>query len=533
MKNYISPPVELPPGSMVWAYVRDSGGEAQEQSVPQQKAEIEAYCKSHSLVLLHTFADVAKSAGSVAGREAFEDMIDLSSDENSRPNGLLIWNFARFARNLDDSGYYKALLRKRGLTVHSMTDPIPEGQYGRVVEMIIDVANEEKRRQTSRDVKRSLAALARQGFAVGGTPPRGYRAVKVEVGRRRDGSARIASKWEPDPELWDLVLIAWQMRADGKTYGEIREATFGRLYVSKPSWEAFFRNKTYLGIGKCGDLEIPNHHPAAVDYEIWGKVQALRVEKRRVITGGLNHPRRVGVPSLLSGIGVCAHCGSAMIKDRTGKNKWDIYLCGRKRRNGWSSCEGRAIDARAADAAVLEAVLTRILTPDFVEDLLSETRAQFVNVADLDREAEQLKRDLLEIEKKIGNLLEALESGSKRVLERLEEREIEQGRKRAELRLVEAKRQAAEVEITPEALTAALHFWIGEISESKQAGDIRALKGLLGRFIQKVELGYNQARVWYSYPIKALQEANGIGLYPYGGTIPIPLVCKALVINWE
>jgi hypothetical protein len=40
MPDYISPPTTLAPGSGVWGYLRDSGGDAQEQSVHQQKAEL-------------------------------------------------------------------------------------------------------------------------------------------------------------------------------------------------------------------------------------------------------------------------------------------------------------------------------------------------------------------------------------------------------------------------------------------------------------------------------------------------------------
>ena len=57
MPNYISPPQELKPGSTVWAYLRDSGGDGQEQSIPQQKAEIQEYCQEHGLLLIHVFAD--------------------------------------------------------------------------------------------------------------------------------------------------------------------------------------------------------------------------------------------------------------------------------------------------------------------------------------------------------------------------------------------------------------------------------------------------------------------------------------------
>ena len=75
MPDYIAPPTTLPPGSLVWGYLRDSGGDAQEQSVPQQKAELTSYCQHYGLVIAHIFADVAKSAASVVGRDAFLERV--------------------------------------------------------------------------------------------------------------------------------------------------------------------------------------------------------------------------------------------------------------------------------------------------------------------------------------------------------------------------------------------------------------------------------------------------------------------------
>src|SRR5215216_6568845 len=107
--QYASLPPKLKTGALVWAYLRDSGGPAQEQSVDQQEQEIIAYCNRYSLVLVRSsFRDVARSGGSVIGRDQFMEMIAQSEDESSRPDALLIWNFARFSRDYNDFVYYKA-----------------------------------------------------------------------------------------------------------------------------------------------------------------------------------------------------------------------------------------------------------------------------------------------------------------------------------------------------------------------------------------------------------------------------------------
>lgn len=515
MPDYISPPTTLAPGSVVWGYLRDSGGDAQEQSVPQQKAELNSYCQHYGLVIAHIFADVAKSAASVVGRDAFLDMVDMSADTDLRPDGLLLWNFARFARDLDDSSYYKALLRRNGLIIHSLTDPIPDGIYGRIVETIIDIANEEKRRQTARDVKRALRAIFQQGYSFG-IPPRGYLREQIVIGRKRDGSERKGSRWVPDPEIWDLVKLAWQLRAEGRTYETIQKATGRIIYKSKNCWPTFFRNKAYLGVGMWGELELPDHHPAAIDQATWEAVQKVSAGHFKAHTVGHPHnPRRLFAPSLLSGLATCTYCGSALsydISNRTKSNAWPFYICGKKTRQGWKSCEGRMINARLADETILDALMNRVLTYEFFSDLLGETRRLLSDTSTLDREIEDIKKSLAENEKAIRNLLDLAETfGALSAGERLREREGERVRLNLSLQEVEAKRKTAEVELAPEALAIALEAWRKHLVDAQQKEDILGVKNFLTRFVSKIDVGYKTAHMHYTYPIDDLKHLNNSG----------------------
>lgn len=359
MSYHIPPPSTLPPGSTVFAYLRDSGGDAQEQSVSQQEAVLREYCQIHGLALVMIFKDVARSAGSDVGRDEFMELIRVTEKKDSRPAGLLLWNFARFARDFEDSSYYKSMLRKRGIIIHSIKDDIPAGRFGRVVEAFIDFSNEEKRHQTSEDVKRALASLVKAGYSSGGFPPKGYKSEPVIYGEKRNGQKRLVSKWVPDPELFPLVKVAWELRAQGKGYAEITGATGGKLYTSRVSWLSFFTNKTYLGIGKCGDLEFPDHHEAAITFEIWDAVRRIEADSpRRGKSGALSHPQRLAYPSLLSGLATCIYCGSAMVLHRS--RDFTAYVCGKRdrQRGVEKTCQNRQVNARKADAAVLDRVLS-------------------------------------------------------------------------------------------------------------------------------------------------------------------------------
>lgn len=501
MADYFPPPSALKPGSTVWTYLRDSGGPNQMDSVPQQEAEVIDYCKKHNLVLVEVFADIAKSGKSTVSRDGLDRMMDLSNKAETRPDGLLLWNFARFSRALEDSTLYKALLRHRGLVIHSLTDPIPDDEFaGKIVEMFIDFSNQEKIRQNSRDVKRGLQALVKKGFSPG-IPPRGYKAVKVEVGNNRDGEPKTLSKWEPDPDLWDLVILAWKMRSEGKSFRDIQNATGNRLYKSINCWPVFFRNKTYLGYGVCGELEVPNHHEAAITFETWEAVQKLIVFKQR--KDNPNHPRRVGNPSLFSGFTYCMECGSMMTHSPGHKARpWRHYICGKKDRQGSKACGSRRISESQAENIVIQAVVSQVLSKEFLEACVKHARDQFADTSELEKKIENAKAIVADLGKAIQRTLNAVETtGSQAALDRLKQRENEIIHARAEVENLEEQLETTKIQVEESTIDLVLEHWRKQYEEARESNDIRLMKAWLMHFVAKIELRYNHAKIYYKYPM--------------------------------
>jgi site-specific DNA recombinase len=504
INQYSPPPSGLYPGASVWTYLRDSGGPSQEQSVDQQAQEVKAYCGWYSFALVKIFQDIARSGGSVIGRDEFISMIDLTDDKASRPKAILIWNFARFARDIDDFYFNKITLKRRGIILHSLTNPIPADDSGaRFIEFGINWANEEKRRQTSRDVKRALQALVSKGFSPG-APPRGYTAVKVAIGEKRDGTPRIVSKWEPDPVLAELVKQAWQLRAQGKSYKEIGQATGGKLYTATNSWPTFFKNKGYLGIGKSGDLEVEDHHEPLITWELWEAVQKIHeAHPRQGKHGQLNHPRRVGNPTILSGLTFCIECG-AMMTHSPGNRKhpWLHYICGQKDRHGAKSCNSRRVGAVNAEQQILTVVLNQVLTPDYLLDAIEETKKQLDSTAEIERQVKAITRKIEELKIAIRRNLDTIEkTGSAAAQDRLKEREAEQAQQQADLERLQLQLRTAQTEITSEAIDIILAAWRAQFDQLQESGNVRELKAWLLQFLSKIELGYNRAKIFYTYPV--------------------------------
>ena len=188
------------------------------------------------------------------------------------------------------------------------------------------------------------------------------------------------------------------------------------------------------------------------------------------------------------------------------------------------------INARKAEAAIIGAVLSKVLTEEYIAGLLDEVRAVMADTAGVDREMERLAKDQAACAQAIANLMELVKVfGARSAGAEILKQEAEQNRLTIELRQLEAKRAAAQMEVTPAALAMALDVWRGELKAAQAQGDVRALRSFLKRFVAKIDLGYNHARVWYTYPLATIEHGNDT--FPRGGTWSFP--SKAVALSWK
>lgn len=502
---YLPPPSSLPPNSIVDIYLRDSGGERQEQSIEQQLRQLENYCAQYSLRLRHCFTDEAKSGGSTATRTDFNRMMQTYEQEGQRPAGLLLWNYARFARDIDDAQLNKILIRQWGIVIHSLNDSIPEGDYARVVEFFIDLSNEEKRKQTSADSRRGLRELVERYGCVPGTPPRGFKREPVHIGTHRDGSPRTAHKWIPDPDLAPTVLRAFSLRAAGRSLGQIHQET--HLYGSINSYATFWPNKLYIGILEFGDLVIENYCPPIVPRELWDKVQEMQKKFSRFgqfKKGSITHPRRSNSRFLLSGLLRCAHCESALYghsaKQRNGKYV-DDYACPRAHRK--RDCTRKRIPRQRIEDHVVALLRDVILVPEnlrAVQLVLSAGQAE--RLAEQDRQAKQQSRQLGKIRRQINNVTDAIaeRKHSPALLKRLAELEALETDQRQKITDSALTALHPVPEIPPALLQQILDKMQTILANGTPEEKQTLLRGLIDRIEIRREPNGLYGKLWYFYP---------------------------------
>ncbi len=508
MNDYIyPPPPELLPGSEVIAYLRDSGGRNQDASIDQQQRVLEDFCRQHHLILSKIYFESASARKKTKKRDQFLKMVAsvMAVNKDLRPAGLLLWSYSRFSRaDVAEFNHYFYGLIMQGLVIHALIDNIPGGLAGQIILAVKAYSNASYSIELGKNIKRAVAYNVEKGYSNGGQAPRGYIVVREQHENMRGGATRIGIKWKPDPELAPLVVLAWQMRAQGKSYGEITKATGGKIYTNKNSWPTHFRNKSYLGIGKAGDREFENHHEPLITWELWEAVRNVAKNMpRHGVQGDPMNSNRLKHPSLLTSLAICIHCKAGMTVHTS--EDYRCYKCGdRDKKKGFTLCpKSRCVNAPKADRVILDTVLNRILSPAFVEGLLEDIKSQMVDTSKIDREIEQVNNLLILTDRSIKKMIELAKAGGdiQEIAEDLKKLKQEQAEYRARIKVLQAERQIEIPQITPEVLLLVFDAWRAEIQKAHQGGDILLARDLIACFVSKIELGNDVAIIHYNYPI--------------------------------
>ena len=148
-------------------YVRVSSEKQAERelSIPAQLKALHEYAAKNGYVVVKEFIDEAESARS-SDRPAFREMITLARLKLPPFEQIVVWKLSRFARNREDSIIFKSLLRKKGIQVVSINEPIEDTPSGKLLEGIIEVIDEFYSDNLAQDVIRGMREAAAKGNTI-------------------------------------------------------------------------------------------------------------------------------------------------------------------------------------------------------------------------------------------------------------------------------------------------------------------------------------------------------------------------------
>ncbi|MCI8951253.1 MAG: recombinase family protein [Lachnospiraceae bacterium] len=338
------------------AYVRVSTDDQTELSPDAQVRVIMDAAKADGYLIPEEFTFIEKKG--ISGRKAnnrpeFQRMIALAKSQDPSPfKRLYLWKFSRFARNQEESVFYKSILRKKcGVDIKSVSEPIMDGMFGRLIESIIEWFDEYYSINLSGEVLRGMTEKAlRNGYQ--SVPPLGYQAVgegkPFAIDPERIGMAEFIFTAYHDGT--DMTAIAREMNRRG--WQTKRGNPFERRTVAR-----ILSNRFYIGEVTWNGITFQGTHPIQKSImDVFDKNQQRISKETHFI-----HKRQVSsCKHWLSGMLTCYICGATLSVTRSNdpKKRPDYFQC-------WKYAKGFhtgscSISVKKAERSVLES-LQRVL----------------------------------------------------------------------------------------------------------------------------------------------------------------------------
>lgn len=417
------------------AYIRVSDERQDEYSPDSQLKKIREYAKKEGYTIPeeYVFYDDGISGRSVKKRNDFNRMIALAKDKEHPFDIIYVWKFSRFARNQEEAIVYKNLLKKKNVSVVSVSEPIPEGHFGTLIERIIEWMDEYYSINLSTEVTRGMVEKVSRGEPVTSAPfgykmgdkmllideetadtvreifnryadGEGTRGIAIDLARRGILTSRGNA---PDKRWVDYIL-------HNPVYiGKLRWSTDGKRPVNRRKFD-----------DDCIMLVDGNHEPI-ISLELWEKVQARLTEEKQ------KYPKyaKKGQPVMMMTKGLirCSACGGTLAHatlGKTVKNKDARLQCCNYNRGRCSISHSVAVPR--IESAILDGIRQAVDTqmfmlsperktevakaiPDYSKLIASEEkkleRAKSAYLNEIDS-IEEYKHNKAEIEKKIAILIE-------------------------------------------------------------------------------------------------------------------------------
>lgn len=427
------------------AYIRVSTDDQLEYSPDSQLKIIREYASKNGFILPDEYIfmeEEGRSGRSASRRTEFQRVVALAKSPEHPFDAILLWKFSRFARNQEEAILYKNRLLKSGVSVISISEPLPEGPFGSLIERIIEWEDEYYSINLAQEVRRGMEEKARRG-QLQTNPAYGYRVENNQLIPVPEEAVHVREIFRRFVAGEGLFPIAkWMNSIGARTHrgNEFENRTIeyilrNPVYIGKLRWTPSHRRGRFE-YDNPDIMVIDAAHEPLIDDATW---EAAQEQMRRVKAKWRYHGKPAGDRKhWMAGIVRCAACGSTLIFAAPHYFKCNNYV------------RGRCTSTQHVPIEDLEELLLYKLHLDMATaDTLDY---HLVQAADgTSDELQLIRRQISQTEKKKERLREAFLAGADSVDEYKEVKEY-LDRTLADLRRQEQERSAAGSQKSPELL---------------------------------------------------------------------------------
>ena len=299
------------------AYIRVSTDNQTELSPDSQIKVVRQFAKQNGYIIPKEF--IFRDDG-VSGRHAdkrpqFTQMIATAKQKPSPFSAVLLWKFSRFARNQEESIFYKSMLRKNGVEVLSVSEPAIDGPFGTLIERIIEWSDEYYSIRLSGEVKRGMTEKVERGGAVS-IPSFGYSIVDKKYIPNPDTAPIVKKIFNDYINGVPSIQIARQLndlkiKTTRGNLWENRTVDYilqNPVYIGKIRWNP--KGKTSRNFDNPDIMLVDGQHEPIIDVETFNKVQEIIAENKRTHIPHVHH--KVNDDFMLHGLVKCSNCGATL-----------------------------------------------------------------------------------------------------------------------------------------------------------------------------------------------------------------------------
>ena len=474
-------------------------------SIGGQLKALREFAENNGYVVVREYIDEAKS-GRTTDRPQFLAMIADAKAAEQPFEAIIVWKFSRFTRNREDSIIFKALLKRRGIKVVSISEPAEDSPTGDLMEAIIESLDEYYSKNLAQDVMRGMREASSRGFWISAHAPIGYRRDLVDDGGKQRPRLIL------DPPADALVKRMFDMAEIGSSLLEIattlndegftttRGYPWGATSVHKALTNEAYTGTLIWGANAKDGLpavRVEGAHPAIVSREQFDRVRKQLQAKAPDVM----HPRRAASIHLLSGLVKCRTCRHALVAAGAKSGQYTYYICSAIRKGGRQACDGPRLNSKNFEQRVIAVIRDRILTESNVHDLMLLMAEEMEEV---EIEA-RLKLDV------VAKELAVVSSSVERLWRAIETSDIDAGEVMPRIRAQQSRKETLEQTASDaralvderRALLAnaeALGAYASELGDIIEASDVAAARSFLRSFIKEIIVTPDVFTIRYTLP---------------------------------
>jgi site-specific DNA recombinase len=372
-------------------------------SLEYQIKEVLEYADRNQIKIVGWYIDTAKSATEVAGRDNFITLFD-KVDRRDVPPNLIIFATNRAFRNNSESAQYRAILREKGVLLHSATQNIDEStSSGRMHVNMLSAIDQYQSETTSDFVSAATKYLISEGLFAGGTPPYGFKTDRI-IYNGKERAVLVPNEEEAAivRELFDFVLSGGAINQFAKILHQRGVIGRGGTPIYRESLRKMLSNIIYKGEriyrmkdGKhayCADYCTP-----IVSKDIFDAANRAYEERPKTPQGRMRKNNFA-----LTGKLVCSHCGSPYVG--TTVRKYTYYIC--KGKYNHKKCPLKKLQKVPLERAVFNAIIENVFSNKAIEDITKKVLYIIKKSPAIAEDEATLKKRKLVLEDEIAEIVQ-------------------------------------------------------------------------------------------------------------------------------